>query len=66
MLKIESKEKVSLLDRNSDKSTEWEHCPRCIKGNMYPEYEAEHVCLPCGYRHFIASSANMPWLLKII
>jgi uncharacterized protein (DUF983 family) len=51
MLKAEFKKKVLLLDRNSDKSAEWEHCPRCVKGNMYPEYEDEHVCLQCGYRY---------------
>jgi ribosomal protein S27AE len=64
MLKAEFKKKVLLLDRNSDKSAEWEHCPRCVKGNMYPEYEDEHVCLQCGYRHYIGLPTDMPGLLK--
>jgi hypothetical protein len=65
MLKDEFKKTILLLDRNSDKSPDWEHCPRCIKGNMYPEYEDEHVCLQCGYRHYVALPVNMSELLKI-
>lgn len=33
------------------------HCPRCIKGQLYVDYDAhrkwDEVCLQCGYRKAI-------------
>jgi hypothetical protein len=37
-----------------------------MKGNMYPEYEDEHVCLQCGYRHYVGLPTDMPGLLKTV
>lgn len=65
MLENELNKKVLLLDKKFDKSTDWVHCPRCINGNMYLEYDDEHVCLQCGYRQYVGTSRNTSELLKI-
>jgi uncharacterized protein (DUF983 family) len=65
MLREESTKSVSLLDKYSDKSVTWLHCPRCISGNMYAESNHEHVCLQCGYHHYPNSTTDTAGLLKI-
>jgi ribosomal protein S27AE len=52
MIKSEYRTKALFPDRNAEKSADWLYCPRCVKGNMYAEYEDESVCLQCGYRHY--------------
>jgi ribosomal protein S27AE len=56
MYKSEHAGKALLLNKSAEKSADWLICPRCMKGNMYAEYEDECVCLQCGYRHYTHSS----------
>ena len=32
-----------------EKRRSWTPCPRCIGGNMYKDYNGEHVCIQCGF-----------------
>jgi len=65
MLENKPNKQVLLLEKKFDKSKDWVHCPRCISGNMYLEYDDEHVCLQCGYRHYVSTTGNISGLLQI-
>jgi uncharacterized protein (DUF983 family) len=42
----------------------WIHCPRCIGGSMYQEYDGEYVCVQCGCSYDPNKGTKTPQLVN--
>jgi uncharacterized protein (DUF983 family) len=42
---------IGAIVNHFEKRRSWIRCPRCIGGNMYRDYNGEHVCIQCGFNY---------------